>query len=360
MVNTSRKTVSRPRLRMFFILLMALILLLPALGFAYASVMSAREANDFSPPGKLVDIEGYWMHIHCIGGGSPTIVMDAGLGGWSADWSLVQPLTAGVSRVCTYDRAGMGWSDGRPTVRDAQASVRELHLLLANIDETGPYILVGHSNGAIRMLLYAHTYPEEVNGVILVDPTPLATSDQQMAYLSVEEQAAYITLTANLSADAGSEGLTFFSWMETLCPFGVTRLLSNTLLEMTVYPYLPSSVQPGYRAMINRCSYFATFRGESLELPRSLEQVCAVNTLEDMPLVVLASSSLRLFYRDSDLPEVSGELGILLDKMLRQSQREIAELSSQGIFVQVTESGHYLMLDRPDAVIEAIRNMIAE
>ena len=99
------------------------------------------------PPGKLVDIGGYQLHINCTGKGSPTVILEAGLGGDSRSWHEVQPEIAEFAQVCSYDRAGLGWSDPGPKPRTSQQIVKELHRLLAKADIQSPYVLVGHSFG---------------------------------------------------------------------------------------------------------------------------------------------------------------------------------------------------------------------
>src|SRR3712207_9386654 len=100
--------------------------------------------------GQMVDVGGYHLHINCVGTGSPTVVIDAGLGDWSASWSSgVQPEAARSTRVCAYDRAGMGWSERGPLPRTAERFAEELHTLLRNANISGPYVLVGHSAGVI-------------------------------------------------------------------------------------------------------------------------------------------------------------------------------------------------------------------
>ena len=121
------------------------------------------------PPGKLVDIGGYQLHINCTGKGSPTVILEAGLGGDSRSWHEVQPEIAEFARVCSYDRAGLGWSDPGPKPRTSQQIVKELHRLLTKADIQSPYVLVGHSFGGYNVRLYASQHPEEVVGLVLVD-----------------------------------------------------------------------------------------------------------------------------------------------------------------------------------------------
>jgi pimeloyl-ACP methyl ester carboxylesterase len=109
------------------------------------------------------------MHIDCRGVGRPTVVMDAGLGGASLDWSLVQPALQATTRVCVYDRAGMGWSEPVPGNRTPSDLATDLHALLTAAGESGPYVMVGHSLAGKNVRLFAATFPSEVQGMVLVD-----------------------------------------------------------------------------------------------------------------------------------------------------------------------------------------------
>src|SRR5512141_2340019 len=127
--------------------MLAVLLVLLIAGAVYESLSEAADARAYPPPGKMVDVGGYRLHLNCTGAGSPTVVIDTGWGDWSASWSQVQLSVATATRVCTYDRAGYGWSDAGPLPRTAQQFVKELHTLLTNANIAGPYVLVGHSLG---------------------------------------------------------------------------------------------------------------------------------------------------------------------------------------------------------------------
>ncbi len=120
-------------------------------------------------PGNLVKVSGYEMYLYCMGTGTPTVILEAGLNDVSETWSLVQPEVASFTRVCAYDRAGLGKSELGPEPRDSYQIIKELHTLLTNAGIEGPYVLVGHSLGGIYMRLFADYYPEEVVGLVLVD-----------------------------------------------------------------------------------------------------------------------------------------------------------------------------------------------
>jgi pimeloyl-ACP methyl ester carboxylesterase len=144
-------------------------LALAVAGAIYQAIATMRAERAYPPPGEMVDVGGYSLHINCVGQGSPTVLLDGGSGEFSAQWVRVQREVSGTTRVCAYDRAGMGWSQMGPDPRDAKQITSELHTLLSKGGIEGPYVLVGHSLGGLSMLTYANRYPDEVAGVALVD-----------------------------------------------------------------------------------------------------------------------------------------------------------------------------------------------
>src|SRR5690349_22698564 len=147
--------------------LVGLLIILGLVGASYEAIAAAGDARRYPAPGQLVDVGGYRLHIQCVGTGSPTVVLDAGLGGSSLDWSLVQPELGRSTRVCAYDRAGMGWSDLGPQPRTPRQIADELHTLLTNAGIAGPYVLVGHSLAGKNVRLFAQQYPAEVGAMVL-------------------------------------------------------------------------------------------------------------------------------------------------------------------------------------------------
>ena len=150
--------------------IVVLVLVLLVLGTAIAgTIAKSNLAKEYSAPGQLVDVGGYKMHINCVGQGSPTVILEAGTGDFSLIWAYVQPEVAKYTRVCSYDRAGFGWSEASPHPRTGNMMVEELHTLLVKANIQGPYVLVGHSLGGLLARVYTHNYPDEVAGLVLVD-----------------------------------------------------------------------------------------------------------------------------------------------------------------------------------------------
>ncbi|MFN8638423.1 MAG: alpha/beta fold hydrolase [Dehalococcoidia bacterium] len=147
----------------------AVLAFLALVGMLWESRSEAADALAYPPPGHLIDVGGYRLHLVCTGSGSPTVVIDAGLGDWSTGWALVQPEVAKTTRVCAYDRAGSGWSDRGPQPRVASTFSRELHTLLVNAGEPGPYVMVGHSMGGLTTRLFARDYATDVRGLVLIE-----------------------------------------------------------------------------------------------------------------------------------------------------------------------------------------------
>jgi pimeloyl-ACP methyl ester carboxylesterase len=149
----------------------AAVLIAAGLGAGYEARQRSRDRALYQPPGKLVDMGGYKLHLYCTGQGSPAVVMDFGADGSYLDWRSVQPGVSQFTRVCSYDRGGYGFSDASPKPRLASAMAEELREVLRRAGERPPFVIVGHSFGAQNAILFAHTYPQEVVGVVLVDGT---------------------------------------------------------------------------------------------------------------------------------------------------------------------------------------------
>ncbi len=237
--------------------ILAGLLILLLAGAVYESLAEAAEAKAYPPPGQMVDVGGYSLHLNCTGSGSPTVVIDTGWGDASAGWGWVQPEVAKTTRICTYDRAGMGWSEVSPQPRTAREFAKELHTLLANANEPGPFVLVGHSLGGYTVRVYAHDYPEEVAGLVLVDPQNLSTSG------------------AATPEPAPKPGKT--SLPALIARAGLVRLLSGVNQD------LPPQDQQAYKALSVAPRWIQTALDEARGMTEGGAQARAVTTLGDCP-----------------------------------------------------------------------------
>ncbi|MCK6585326.1 MAG: alpha/beta hydrolase, partial [Anaerolineales bacterium] len=176
-----------------FLALVALIVLFVSAALAAGANNKRDFAKNYPPIGQMVDVGGYRLHLYCTGDsqpGEPVVIVEAGSGSVGLMWALVQGEVAKSARICTYDRAGLGWSEPSPKPRTADVITDELHTLLENAGIEAPYILVGHSLGGIFVREYQYKYPDEVAGIILVDSGDgeLATYMDGTAYMQMMSQ----------------------------------------------------------------------------------------------------------------------------------------------------------------------------
>src|SRR5687767_6187517 len=136
-----------------------------------ALLLGVQQVEIGSAPGRLIDIGGRRLHLHCTGNGSPTVLIEAGASSFAIDFALVQPQIAQATRVCSYDRARSGWSDPRPDVDTPIRVIRDLRRLLDTAGEKGPFVMVGASRGGVFVRLFQAEYPSDVAGLVLIDPT---------------------------------------------------------------------------------------------------------------------------------------------------------------------------------------------
>ena len=254
--------------------LAGLVVFLVLAGVVYQFVAAKIDEYRYPPPGEMVDVGGYSMHLYCTGeGGAPTVVMDSGAGGSMLDWQLVQPEVARFARVCTYDRGGAGWSEPGAQPRTSQQFVEELHTLLGNAGVQGPYVLVGHSLGGTNMQLYASQYSDEVAGMVLVD--------------SALEDLDLLSITESLQGSP--------VWTKIYATTGVVRLAN--MVGPVGYPFseLPDdsvnealAINFGTRQLYESADEASSLR-ESFE-----QQFAAPISLGDKPLIVLTAGPLQL------------------------------------------------------------------
>ncbi len=295
-------------------------------GFFYENISEARDRRFNPMGGTRVDIGGYELHLRCSGEGNPAVVFDSGLGDSYASWWKVRPQIARVTRACSYDRGGIGFSDSSPHPRTSRVLAEELHTLLHNVGIAPPYILVGHSMAGFDVRIFTSLYPKEVAGIVLVDSShpdqqkrfPPAINDMDRSWMREAE---------------------FF---EFTMPFGIPRLLGFCGHDV--------------KLRTAECN-FHTARESVAELKNfseSARQTAATGSLGDLPLVVLSHDP------NKPQPDLPADLDKITNEDWSQMQQELTHLSTRSTQVVAEHSGHYIQLDRPELVIQGVLTVLNE
>jgi pimeloyl-ACP methyl ester carboxylesterase len=289
--------------------------------------------------------DGRQMHLYCEGQGSPVVVLDAGLGDGAWSWSHVQDRMAAKTRVCSFDRAGYGRSSPGPAPRDTRAIVADEAAMLKAAHEPGPYVLVGHSLASFDVRLFAYTYPKEVAGVVLVDPS----ADYQAKRMSVA--------APKFAAISQASGGAMQPCAERPRPPEREKACTGILPPGTppgAAAYLAEVRGPDYfRAMLDELEVFADT--DSAELAAAREARAAKETggraLGAKPLIILTAASMAS-------PGLEPEESAAVYKVWMTMHDEMATLSSRGVNRAVEGSGHGIQREKPQAVIDAVAEVV--
>jgi pimeloyl-ACP methyl ester carboxylesterase len=302
-------------------------------------------------PGRMVDVGGHRLHLRCSGSGSPAVIFDAALGASSLSWSLVQPEVARLTRACSYDRAGFGWSDAGPRPRTAGRAADELHELLRRGGVPPPYLLVGHSFGGLVMRIFAARNHDEVAGLVLVDPAhpeewlePAEHERRQIqrgvrlcrygaraARLGIARMIAALVAVGALAPARALVGL--------VSRGGLGRADEEILAPMWK---LPADVRKPLPQFWTDPKFFDA-------LGSQIESICAsaaeardadVTALADLPLVTISAST--------------------SSERRRHLHEAIATRSSRGRHLTASRGGHWIPLDEPQVVVNAIAAIVEE
>jgi pimeloyl-ACP methyl ester carboxylesterase len=195
-----------PRFRQIIITTAVILIVILLAGATYQGVATALERRKYPHPGSLIDVGGHQLHIYCTGEGSPAVVLEASASGMSAAWGLVQPRIAQVTQVCSYDRAGLGWSEAGDRPYDPGRVPDELHALLRAAGVPPPYVLSGHSLGASFMRMFANRYAGEVAALVEIDPAVAIGDEPPLLPLSPWLARAGLLRATRLSS-AAADGL---------------------------------------------------------------------------------------------------------------------------------------------------------
>jgi pimeloyl-ACP methyl ester carboxylesterase len=297
-----------------------------------------RLKKQYPPVGQMIDIGGYRLHVHTEGTGTPTVVFDAGAGGVGLSWELVRPAIARRTRVVVYDRAGLGWSDPSPYPRDALMMALELHTMLTHARIPGPYLLVGHSLGGSVARQFASKYPTEVAGLVMVD----SAHEQQIKYFPEPLVKMMNSMKGMLSLMKILSNLGIFALKPSLISIGDNNKLSRELV--TQMQGVMASSKSHAEALIAEtdCVYDA--------------RTPPVSTLGDIPLMVISHGQLD----DNAVPSNLGQqVRDEYEQAWQKIQVEISSLSTRGKLIVAERSGHNIIFDQPEIIVEAIQEMLA-
>ncbi|WP_309629149.1 alpha/beta hydrolase [Brevundimonas sp.] len=270
-------------------------------------------------PGRLVEVAAdRRLHIFCKGETvGPAVIFEAGLSQFTANSGLAaaQDAIAGFARVCTYDRAGMGWSDPAPEGWTYPDRVRDLHALLRAAGLDGPYVLVGHSLGGLLIRAYAQAYPEQVVGLVLVD----ATSERNLPEFEAARDSTVSQIDAALAVSQPG--------------VPVIGMPAGTSAE--VHMAFTPEVLRGVKAEFEALALF-----DAATLPPG-----APGILGEMPLIVIRRGRTMSPPGEADLNH-------------QQGQEDLAALSSNSVLIVAENSGHMVPLDEPPVVADAVRRVL--
>ena len=303
-----------------------------AAGAAYNALSVLRYRVVAGVPGKLYRIGGHVMHLYCTGEGSPAVILSAGLGDDSLIWAKVQPELSKSTTVCSYDRAGFGWSDPRPGQQDADVIASQLHDLLATAGISRPFILMGHSISGLYLRAYAARYPSDLAGLVFVDgATPLQDTRVPLALVQIQDEQR--------------RGM---PWSKMRMTLGWNRLTGHC-----------TSVKPGferYSAWIKADSCIPS-QIDAIENELDAERVSGEQTLHahpphDLPVLILSRDPKVL---PSNWPAAIAKANSLVWNTM---QEEAKGLSGYSRRIIAKGSDHYLQIDRPDLVNREVASFI--
>ncbi len=312
-------------------------------GFMYEFIGHRQDERHFPQEGQSVDVGGYRLNLHCTGAGSPTVVLEGGLGISAIGWKAVQSQIETFTRVCSYDRAGTGWSDPGPLPRNSLQMVKELHTLLHNGGVQPPYVLVGHSLGGFNVRVYNGQYPDEVAGIVLADA-------------SSEDAEANAPASMKKAQDATKEQWRqWLAYAPILFRFGIGR-------QYLKHAWGEKLLPPGFQ------SEFAFLQFQAKELKANADELDSFEedgkeahqsgTFGDKPLIVLTAG------RGVSAAEVppgtsKKELDDYHQMWINDLQPRLAHLSTRGKQIVVPDSGHMIPMEKPLIVVSAVREICA-
>ena len=315
----------------FIIILLTILVLIAASGSFYELMLS----QTYPAPGQFVVVGDHQLHLRKMGEGSPTIILEAGSAESSLIWRDLPEQLAKFAAVVSYDRAGYAWSEKAKTPRTGENIVSELYAALQKLDMEGPYILVAHSAGGLYSRLFAMKYPEVVAGLLLLDPTPENFS-QESAMIYAKE-----------GIDPNDTGLPSDTMLRVMKHTGILRLLKDSLLSQ-----LPEEERSRFIDVELNGSYVDTIEQENSLLGLT-EKELQGQKIGSIPLRIITHG----VPNDATLLGMSVESSNRLEDIWQKLQQETLQISSDSKLIVAKNSGHMIMHDEPELVLETIREL---
>jgi pimeloyl-ACP methyl ester carboxylesterase len=327
--------------------LLVLVVMAAAVGACYQALGNRADARRFPQQGRSVSLgpafDNLTLNIDCRGQGSPTVILDSGLGVPAVGWNPVQTEVAKFTRVCSYDRAGYGWSAASSTPRTSKKIVKELHALLEAANEKGPYILVGHSFGGYNVRVYNGQYPGDVVGMVLVD----ASHEDQNDRMSPAIQAFMKKSIQDLKRQQMLAPL--------LIRFGVARFAQRNQGEA---PGVSKEFGQEMLYLQMQPKFIDASASELGSFAESAKEVRAADNLGDKPLVVLtAGKSADASQLPAGFPKK--DFDDFHEVWVNDLQVKESQLSTHGKRIMVPDSDHMIPFERPDTIVAAIHEVFA-
>jgi pimeloyl-ACP methyl ester carboxylesterase len=340
MLESQREQKIKRWVKRAFGVFVALLAFLAVCGAAYQAVSEHADRKRFPQVGRSFDVGGFSLNLDCTGAGQPTVILESGLGIPAVGWQLVQPEVAKFATVCSYDRAGYGWSDGGPFPRTSREIARELHMLLTNAHVPPPYILVGHSFGGFTVRLFNAMYPEEVAGVVFVDSSE-EDQEQKMRRSIREANAKDLRQLRRMSAVSGF-----------LIDFGIAR----AAIARSLYTEkLPVKLRDELTYLQLQRKYVEAMLSEESSFEESANEVRAAGTLGDKPVIVLTAGAAL------PIPGVpNGDASQFFAAWVGELQPRLARLSTRGRQIVLRKDHHLIPFEDPEAVVNGVNDVIEE